>query len=140
MTKYFDRTCVYLHQVLQKEKLFPRSETLEERVLLSQIPRQHCERRFSFWNDMLQRSMLIPPTHFKSEEHGEKIWGKSDLNDSCPSSNNIPLSKSLFLDILVYSYVENYLPLFEPLTTQPLMHKLPQVYSSSQTPTSSDEY
>ena len=37
-----------LDQVLKKEKLFPRGETLEERVLLSRLPRQHCERRFRF--------------------------------------------------------------------------------------------
>ena len=35
-------TSDYLRQVLQKEKLFPRGETLEERELLSLLPRQHC--------------------------------------------------------------------------------------------------
>ena len=40
----------YLRQALKKrKKLFPRGETLEERViLLYLLPRQHFERRFRF--------------------------------------------------------------------------------------------
>ena len=43
-----ERTGEYLHQALKKEKLFPRGETLGERVLLSLLLRHHCERRFRF--------------------------------------------------------------------------------------------